>query len=136
MVAFDKQVLLDADPAKIPLSGADGGHGGAVAEPREDAPACQASLQSFRTASMFQVLFTSLVFVVSLAAATALVWAIYKIAHDGADAGAIITGVSGVLASGAVVFLAGKMKQSVNVAKKALADVSKYCGPETESQLR
>jgi len=84
---------------------------------------------------MFQVLFTSLVFAVSLAAAAALIYAIIQIIDDGLDVSAAVTGVSGVVGSGGAVFLGKKMQESIKVAKKALEDVGKYCGEPVKQQV-
>lgn len=136
MVAFDSAVLR-ADPARIALGDVvPAVVQAAASQPNPSGPACQASLSGYRTALMFRVLFTSLVFVVSLAAAAALVFAIVRIIQDGVDLAAAVTGVSGVVASGASLFLGRKMNQSITVARQALEDVGTYCGVEVKNQVQ
>lgn len=99
-------------------------------------PACQASLAGYRTALMFRTLFTSLVFMVALASAAALIFAIVRIVKDGADVAAIVTGVGGLLGSAGELVLVKYMNDSIKVAKQALADVGKYCGGGVQEQVK
>src|SRR5689334_10753782 len=103
MVRFDS-ALLHADPGLI-VTAADEDHSAALGQdsaPRgQKSSACQAAISSYRTALMFRILFTSLVFAVGLAAAAALVYAIIKIMTSGIDLSSAITGVSGFVAGGA-----------------------------------
>jgi hypothetical protein len=134
MVAFDDE-LLRTDPAL--LAGGGPPNVGTLESIDDDraAPACQAALASFRTARMFQTLFTAVVFVVAAAAAAALVFSIVRIARNGADLTAVVSGVNGVVASGATVWLAKRMQESIRVARTALADVGKYCGAHVQSKV-
>ncbi|HEU4702957.1 MAG TPA: hypothetical protein VFS37_10785 [Conexibacter sp.] len=141
MPAFDADVLK-TDPAVIALG--DATNGAPLAErvreaartPRRESPACQAAIASYRTALIFRVLFTVLVFVVSAAAAAAIVYCVYVIATDGADVSAIVTGVSGAVASGATVFLVRGMRQSTSLARQALGDVGTYCGTDVKAEVQ
>lgn len=136
MVAFDAEVLRN-DPARIALGGASESLLAEAADaPQPESPACQAALAHQRTALMFQVLFTSLVLVVAVASAAALVYAIIRITKDGLELSAVVTGVSGVVGSGGTAFLAKRMSESIKVAQAALGDVGKYCGGEIEEQLK
>ena len=135
MVAFDAKVLRN-DPGRIALGAASESLlEDAVDTPKREGPACQAALAQQRTALMFQVLFTSLVFVVSVATAAALIYAIIRLIKDGLDLGAVVTGVSGAIGSGATLFLAKRMNESIKVARTALNDVGKYCGHEVEEEV-
>jgi hypothetical protein len=99
-------------------------------------PACQMAKLSYKTALGVKLAFTALVYAVSLAAAAALVYAIFEIAKDGADLGAVVTGVSGVLASGGVVFLVKRMNMAERAEQKALQKVHDFCGENVANQLR
>lgn len=123
------------DPGKIALGTEDGSKLSA-AEGNESGPACQAALAGYRTALMFRVLFTGLVFAVSLASATALIIAIALIVKNGAEVGNIVAGVSGVLGSAATLWLATKMNESIKVQRTALNDVGKYCGMSIQNQVK
>lgn len=107
-----------------------------TASPSPETPACQAALAGYRTALMFRVLFTSLVFAVGFASAAALVYAIARIMSAGVDLATGITGVSGFMGSGASLFLMQRTKESIAVARTALADVGKYCGVPTMEKVK
>lgn len=126
---------LGIDPGKIALGTADSAKLSA-AEGNANGPACHAALAGYRTALMFRVLFTGLVFAVSLASATALIIAIATIVKNGADVGNVVAGVSGVLGSAATLWLANKMNEAIKVQRTALADVGKYCGITIQSQVK
>jgi hypothetical protein len=137
MVAFDDEKLR-VDPALIALGGVQNIQaevGAAAQGPQRESPACQAALAGYRVALMFRVLFTSLVFVVSLAAAAALVYAIVRAIQVGFDLGSTITGISGIVGSGASIFLGRRMKESINVSRTALQDVGTYCGAQLQQEL-
>jgi hypothetical protein len=76
---------------------------------------------------------TALVFAVSAAAAATLIYAIIKIADDGADLGAVVSGVSGVVASGGAVQLVKRMQEAGRAEQRALSKVQAFCG-ETVAQ--
>ena len=126
---------LGIDPGKIAL-GTDDPSALSAAEGNADGPACHAALAGYRTALMFRVLFTAIVFAVSLASATALIIAIAMIVKNGADVGNIVAGVSGVLGSAATLWLATKMNESIKVQRTALGDVGKYCGIPIQNQVK
>lgn len=140
MVRFDAPVLK-ADPARIVAVPEERGDLAmlremAISQPDPKAPACQAALAGYRTALMFRVLFTGLVFAVSLAAAAALIYSIAKIIKDGIDLGSAVTVVGGFVGSGAAIFLGKRMNESIKVAHGALEDVGTYCGVATKEQLK
>lgn len=114
---------LQEDPGALAGAGPD-----STGDDTANSPACQMAKLSYKTALGFRIGFTALVFVVSAAAAATLIWAIYKIAKDGTDVGAIISGITGLLGSGAALFLVKRMRQSITVRQAALARVSEYCG--------
>jgi hypothetical protein len=91
---------------------------------------------SYKTSLGTKLAFTALVFAVSAAAAAALIYAIIKIAKDGADLSAVVTGVSGVVASGGVVFLVKRMTQASAAEQRALNKVQQFCGQAVAEQLR
>jgi hypothetical protein len=97
--------------------------------------ACQLAKLSYKTALGTKLAFTALVFAVSAAAAATLIYAIIKIATDGADLGAVVTGVSGVVASGGAVFLVQRMNQASAAEQRALNKVQQFCGEATAKQL-
>jgi hypothetical protein len=90
---------------------------------------------NYKTALVARIVFTLLVIVVSTAAAASLVWAIYKIAKDGADFGAVVLGVSGIVESGASIFLVKRMTESIKAANAALDKVGEYCGVEAKEAI-
>ena len=135
MVALDSP-LLKADPAKIAFGGGQPPGGDAATAPGRENPACHAALAGYRIALMFSVLFTGLVFVVSLTAAAALVYAIIKIIDDGLDLAAAVAGVSGVVGSGAAVYLGKRMNEARKHAREALGDVSTHCGSQVKEQVQ
>jgi hypothetical protein len=98
-------------------------------------PACQMAKLSYKTSLGTKLAFTALVFAVSLAAAAALVYAIIKLIKDGADLSAVVTGVSGVVASGGVVFLVKRMNEASAAEQRALNKVRQFCGTEVAGQL-
>ncbi len=99
-------------------------------------PACQAALLSFKTSLGTRMAFTGLVFLVGLAVAGTLVYAVIKIAKDGADLSAVVAGVSGLVASGAAVFLVKRMNEATAAERKALDKVKDFCGPDVASRLK
>ena len=106
-----------------------------VDPPSRGGEACAAATSAFQVALMFRVLFSALVFVVGLASTLALVYAIVKLAKDGADISAIVTGVGGVLGGIATGFLVRRMQESIRVQRQALEDVKTYCGAEKVAAL-
>ena len=118
---------LDAPELSVnPAAFAAGAPG--VAPDASGGPACQLAKASYWTALGFRILFTLLVVAISVAAAGSLVWAVYKLVKDGADAGAIIAGVTGVLESGAAAVLAKRMTEAIAVERDALDKVGDHCG--------
>ena len=133
---FDAKILT-VDPATIAMGGASRE---AVrtdeSTPTHESPACAAALSGYRTALMFRTLFTYLVFAVAGASATAILVAIYKAMSAGVDLGVGITLVSGFVGSGAAIFIGKRMNESIVVARTALQDVGKYCGPQVAKKVQ
>jgi hypothetical protein len=120
---------LQTDPAVIAT--------GTASEPeaKDGSPACQAAVESFRTALMFRVVFTLLVVATTLAATVATVIFVWR-AVEGFDVTAALTAASAVATSGLAALVAKRMVQAIKVQKQALADVGKYCGTEKRDQLK
>lgn len=129
MTRLDLEVLdVPGDPAEVVVAG-----GAGAADP--SGTACQMAKLSYKAALGTKLAFTALVFAVSTAAAAALIYAIIKIAKDGADLSAVVTGVSGVVASGGVFFLVQRMTQASAAEQRALNKVREFCGQPIVDQL-
>ena len=128
MTRLDSAAL---DVPSSPMSGVD-----AAAAPDPNGPACQLARLSYKTALGIKLAFTALVLAVSAAAAAALIYAIIKIASDGADLSSVVTGVSGVVASGGALFLVQRMRDASSAESRALTKVDQLCGKEVANQLR
>jgi hypothetical protein len=125
---------LDVDVLDVPSGPPVALDAAAAADP--NGPACEMAKLSYKTALGTRVAFTALVFAVSAAAAATLIYAIIKIAKDGADLSAVVTGVSGVVASGGVVFLVKRMNQASAAEQRALNKVGQFCGEAVVNELR
>ena len=129
MVAFDDPAL-DADPGAMFAPA--GGMEAAAAD--ANAPACLAALSAFRVAVMFRVIFTAMVAVLGGLTLIALGYVLYRIL-EGWDATATLTALGGAVTGVAAGVLNKNMQRSINVQRKALADVGTYCGMPKKDQL-
>jgi hypothetical protein len=131
MDSFDAEIL-QVDPSLVANGSADPS---ASSERDLKAPACQAALMSYKTAWVFSILFGSLVFIVSLAAAVSLVIFITRITADGMDVQSGVAALSALLTSGATVFLANKWRAANQNRRQSLKDVGTYCGTQVVDEL-
>ena len=115
---LDAEVLY-ADPARLAPEGA----------------ACDASKAAFRTAHTFRILFTILVFTFTAALTLLLLLAIALLAKGGHGWEALSSGAGALVSGGATGFLVTRMTQSIRVARRALADVKRYCVDSVAAQF-